>query len=425
MSDDFQGSPAETESSTQDLPSEADVRPDAELLQRYVEFRDAAAFEQLVTRHQRMVMGVAFRILNSAQGAEDVFQETFFQLARLARSIRIPGSLAGWLHKVASNAALQMLLSNKRRASREANSITPHPLPPPGAETTQRLKAVLDQSLGALPEKYRMPIILCYLEGLTHEEAAVKLGCPKGSMSTLLIRGLELLRSKVVRKEGAVSGALLLSVLCAESQAAAPALISLLVRQASTSGAGLLLALGAKGTSLALLPTLKAVAAGALLVLAAGSGEFTEPRPAVAATRPPESVQVLTVSPAPLPIPPAASTPPKSHAPPEALPACSGPRENAAPPAAKGTPDLPPQLPDLPETASERARSALKAALGRAGDRTPNQASKDLPPAAQGSKPDRPSGWDRAQNASRAAQAAARATQERAQQAAGKGKSGK
>lgn len=414
------------------IPSEHDPVSDAELLNRYVELHDAASFERLVQRHQRMVMGVAFRILDNAQGAEDVLQETFFQLARLAKTIRVPNSLAGWLHKVAANAALQMLLSNKRRMSREAKSITPPPLPGPGPETSRRLRSLVDTSLADLPEKYRLPVILCYLEGRTHEEAAARLGYPVGSMSTLLTRALDLLRAKVRGRGGEISGATLLAVLCADWEAGAPAFAAELAGK--TVGTGAVLGGGAQGASLALLAPLKTAALGALLVLGTtGTGLLIQtpytPPPSDAAVRDigPAAGPSLRESfgadglrslPAAAPLPAPAATPPRAHA----KSAEPHERKSPSPSASQGKGPRTHELPDLPGSASERARAGIKALDGGVSSSPGAEAA-----ATHGRGPgfEKPPGGGRSAEAARAAAAAARATQERARQAAGKGNSGK
>jgi RNA polymerase sigma factor (sigma-70 family) len=150
--------------------------PDSELLQRYLAWRDEAAFAALVERHGPMVLGVCRSVLRQRQDAEDAFQATFVVLASRADSIRRRDGLASWLHGVARRVALKARAAGTRRKVLEAKA------PPTSAEvmpdelTWSELREILHAELAALPEHFREPLVLCYLEGLTQEEAARRLG---------------------------------------------------------------------------------------------------------------------------------------------------------------------------------------------------------------------------------------------------------
>src|SRR6516165_3140944 len=162
---------------------------DAILLDRFVEQWDQAAFRDLVGRHGPMVLGVCRRILRDPHAADDAFQATFLLLVRKAGSVRKRGSVGPWLYGVARRVALEARGAASRRH-------VPAPLDPEAALVDDHdglerdeLHAVLHEELGRLPEKYRDPIVLCYIEGLPHEAVARQLGCPLGTVRTRIARG--------------------------------------------------------------------------------------------------------------------------------------------------------------------------------------------------------------------------------------------
>src|SRR5438128_1075850 len=164
---------------------------DGELLEGFVGRRDEAAFEEMVRRHGPMVLGVCRRILRNHADAEDAFQATFLVLVRRASTIRPRSMLGNWLHGVAHNTALKAGAMNRKRRTREREART---MPKTGGDDPwPQLHALLDRELRGLPERYRVPIVLCELEGRTIKEAARQLGCPEGTISTRLSRGRALL----------------------------------------------------------------------------------------------------------------------------------------------------------------------------------------------------------------------------------------
>jgi RNA polymerase sigma-70 factor (ECF subfamily) len=183
---------------------------DATLLERFVTRREQAAFATLVQRHGPLVLSACRRVLRNEHDAEDVFQATFLVLALKAADVPWRDSIGGWLCAVARRLSLHSRAGVSRRVRREtlvatfagcgpdALSEDEHPQVDPFAEITRReLRRVLDTELSRLPEKYRAPVVLCDLEGMTHAEAARQLGWPTGSMSRRLERARSLLRDRL------------------------------------------------------------------------------------------------------------------------------------------------------------------------------------------------------------------------------------
>lgn len=200
---------------------------DGELVERFVRQRDEAAFELLVWRHQRMVLGVCRRVLLDTHEAEDAFQAAFLALVRKAESLRRHPCVAGWLHKVAYHIALRARKRAARQAtvSLEENAREVEDDPVAAAEQRE-VAAVLDEEMLRLPEKYRLPMVLCYLEGKTYAEAGRLLKMPLGTLSARLTRGRSLLRARLARRGIGISGSLLAALLGEQaSSAAAPTLL--------------------------------------------------------------------------------------------------------------------------------------------------------------------------------------------------------
>src|SRR5262245_920300 len=216
--------PSETDVQHQHSPSDrqsADRTTDASLLERYVRRQDQEAFADLVRRHGPMVLAVCRRVLQHTQDAEDTFQATFLVLVRKAATLDQSQPLAGWLYTVAYQTALNARGSAAARRHREAQAMS-RPIAKadePGAAGELRL--LLDAELSQLPDKYRLPVILCYLDGRTNEEAARQLGWPVGTVKVRLARARDQLRNRLSRRGLAIS-VLLLTDLLAEQARAAP-----------------------------------------------------------------------------------------------------------------------------------------------------------------------------------------------------------
>src|SRR5262249_18008073 len=154
------------------------------LLRTYAATRDESAFAELLRRHGPLVWGVCLRSLPCVQDAEDAFQATFLVLARGAASIRKGDSLASWLFGVARRAAYRL---RQRAQLPEAPPLRPSPDPLTQTTSAEVCDVILEE-VRSLPEKYRLPLILCGLEGLTKNEAARQLGWKEGTVSGRLAR---------------------------------------------------------------------------------------------------------------------------------------------------------------------------------------------------------------------------------------------
>jgi RNA polymerase sigma factor (sigma-70 family) len=205
---------------------------DAELLRHFLAEGDEAAFTALVQRHGAMVWQVSISALAQREDAEDVFQATFLVLARKAGSVRKQDSLACWLHGVALCLARKVRERNLRRRTNAGEALDRVPARPMEDLTWRELRQVLHEELDRLPEKNRLPILLCHLEGQTQDEAARALGWSLGRLRGRLLRGRELLRRRLVRRGLAPSVPLLAAALFADEAGAAPpdALVGVLAK---------------------------------------------------------------------------------------------------------------------------------------------------------------------------------------------------
>jgi RNA polymerase sigma factor (sigma-70 family) len=204
-----------------DVEESVHALSDGKLLERYLtgaELEAQEAFQALVVRHGPMVLGICRHVLSEEHEAEDAFQATFLVLAQKASTIRNRNVLAGWLHEVAHRIAIKARVSVVRRRTLErqgmamsATSIEPDKQSEEAA--WNELRPVLHAEVDRLPEKYRLPVILCYLEGRTNEEVAALLHWPVGSVKGRLSRARELLRSRLVRRGLGLSAAFLLTAL--------------------------------------------------------------------------------------------------------------------------------------------------------------------------------------------------------------------
>src|SRR3954447_25431952 len=185
---------------------------DAELLRRFSDDNDQAAFEGLLRRHGGMVLGVCRRVLPNLQDAEDACQATFLILARKARSHnRWQASVANWLYATARKVSRNARVAAQRRARREARAAVPEVVQAVDGMSGRELLAALDEELDRLPPRYREPLVLCYLEGLTRDEAAVRLGVPVATLHTRIDRGRKRLHDALT-KGGVLLGAGLLAL---------------------------------------------------------------------------------------------------------------------------------------------------------------------------------------------------------------------
>jgi RNA polymerase sigma factor (sigma-70 family) len=186
---------------------DASAASDGQLLERFALRHEEVAFAALMGRHGPMVLNVCRRVLPHAADVEDAFQATFLMLVRKAASIHNQSSVAGWLYRVAYHAAIRTKADAARRRARERRADDRAPVQPSAEVAWRELQEVLDEELDRLPEKYRAPLVLCYLEGKTHEEAAQQLGWPPGTVKGRLARARDLLRARLTRRGlGPVAG---------------------------------------------------------------------------------------------------------------------------------------------------------------------------------------------------------------------------
>jgi RNA polymerase sigma factor (sigma-70 family) len=196
---------------------------DCQLLERYASQRDEAAFASLVRRHGSLVLGVGRRILQHDQDAEDVFQATFIMLARKANSSGWQKSIAGWLYKVAYRLALRTKAKAIRQRTLQTAVGIASATKSSTIEESQELLAMMDAELHHLADKYREPLLLCYLEAKTRDEAARQMGWSLRTLERRLQQGIKLLRARLSKRGVELPMALLAAGL---SQQAASAGVS-------------------------------------------------------------------------------------------------------------------------------------------------------------------------------------------------------
>ena len=213
---------------------------DGQLLERFISQRDENAFSTLVERHGPLVLTVCRRVLPNAQDVQDAFQATFLVLVRKASSIAKKESVASWLHGVAYRTALRAKIHMARQHALDSQ-VQRTPAPDCMQEVImQDLRVMLDEEVQRLPERYRLPFILCYMEGKTNEEAAVILGCPKGTILSRLSRAREKLRRRLTRRGLGLSAGLIATMLSqsAVSATVPPALADSTVKAALAVASG-------------------------------------------------------------------------------------------------------------------------------------------------------------------------------------------
>jgi RNA polymerase sigma factor (sigma-70 family) len=196
-----------------------DDRPDGDLVAAFLRHGDGPAFAALVRRHGPMVLRVCRRVAGNAHDAEDAAQAAFLVLARQARSIRRTRSVAAWLHGVAVRVARKARTRADRQYRRERAAARPEGVRPDDPSWAE-VRGVLDDELARLPDRYRQPLVLCYLQGRTRDEAAKALGWSPATLG----RRLEAARAALGRR------------LRARGVAGAAALPAVLVSDAATGG---------------------------------------------------------------------------------------------------------------------------------------------------------------------------------------------
>lgn len=199
---------------------------DGQLVERFLG-RDGAdredAFAALVQRHGPMVLGVCRRMLRGSADAEDAFQEVFLILARKAGAVREAEGLKSWLYGVAVRTASEARRGASRRRAREGRRAMDGPRAVPAQdEWCGDLVALLDEEMGRLPGRYRDPLMLCELEGVSRRDAARRLGLAEGTLSSRLSRGRALLRDRLARRGVTLGTGMLAAMLPEPADAALP-----------------------------------------------------------------------------------------------------------------------------------------------------------------------------------------------------------
>ncbi len=224
---------------------------DARLLERFVTWGDESAFAALVSRHAALVLNTCQAVLKDPDAAADAFQATFVLLFRKARSIRGRDALGAWLHRVAYRTALQARSAAARR--RDVEQAAGAGRSPEDREPDD-LGPVLHEELDRLPERFRLPMVLCYLEGMTRDQAADYLRCTEGSVRGRLAKGRELLRDRLARR------GVTLAVPCLSRAAVPESLVATTVRIAAGGASGSVAAIVASASRGRLLTRFKVVA---------------------------------------------------------------------------------------------------------------------------------------------------------------------
>lgn len=202
---------------------------DRDLIRAFALDRSEAAFAALMARHGPMVRAVCRRALRDHHLADDAVQAVFVVLARRAGSVRWNESLAGWLFEVARRVSRKAAAQAARRATREARAAdAPEPAapqPPLPAADLSALQAALDEELARLPERLRLPVVLCHLEGLSHETVAKQLGITDGQLRGRLYRAKLKLQDRLTRR-GFTLTAVLLALAVAPPAGALPPVLA-------------------------------------------------------------------------------------------------------------------------------------------------------------------------------------------------------
>src|SRR5262245_60324533 len=212
----------------------ADASSDEQLLADFLGRRSDEAFAALLGRHGPMVLNVCRRVLHDAHTAEDVFQATFLVLADRAGTVRKRASLAGFLHGVAYRLAVR---ARRRRRSVQSPpaDVCDRAVAPPDGLAWQEMLDILDDELGRLADQYRAPLVLCYLEGRTQDEAARQLGWGLNTLRRRVAQGRRLLEARL-RGRGVTLPAALAGVLAAGAAAVPGPLRAATLAAARASG---------------------------------------------------------------------------------------------------------------------------------------------------------------------------------------------
>lgn len=272
---------------------------DADLLARFRVHRDEAALAELVQRHARLVRAATGRVLHNPADIDDATQATFLVLVRRAATLPARTGIGPWLYGVAHRIAVRVRARNRLRpAPLDATEpISDTQLPDPSwRETCDALHAELDR----LPDRYRLPLLLCYLEGQTRDEAATALELSAGTVKGRVRRGIEMLRRRLERRGVTLPAGLLAAVAASHSSPSAgmgkPAMIRFGAHSTRASELAKEVAVGttvrkwAAGVS-----AVGVLCAGAAIVAAFGAGH----RPGAPAVHLPQMQPLVVRAPVP------------------------------------------------------------------------------------------------------------------------------
>ncbi len=269
---------------------------DAQLLARYAHSNDEAAFEALVARHGPMVLATCRAILHHEHDVEDAFQAAFLVLARKARSIRAGDALGGWLHRVAYRVSIQAGAEARRRRRREAEASAMASLETTHTEPDHDIASVIHEELDRLPDRDRLPVVLCDLEGLTYEQAAGQLRWTEPTLRHRLVKARSRLRERLTRR--GVTASALGAVLAAQAAGAKAAVPAALIRSAVATAAGGTAPATAAALSATIIRSMTvtklkigsagilaamALASAGVVAVGAGAARTDEPKPAMPA----------------------------------------------------------------------------------------------------------------------------------------------
>jgi len=359
---------------------------ESQLLERFLSRRDESAFTALVARHGPMVLGVCRRWLRDEHEVEDAFQATFLVFVRKAATIRDRDLLGPWLFGVAMRTAARARARGLRRKSLGIETVDPIAESAVGSSDAE-LGPILDEELDRLPEKYRRPIVLCYLEGLTHDEAARRLDWPVGTVRGRLARARQRLRDRLVRRGLAPSVLMVGGGLTSKARAAVPLVLQeQTVRAALSYAAGPAIAAGmVSATAMALsggviramfLTKLKLAAIATMAgIVATGAAVRATQEPGPSADVAPGPPPAIAPAPAAEPLPPAPGRPPAPARPADlaSVPSAAAPEQPPAPPAppAPGHPQalVAPGIADTPQ-APEALDTIQRPVVSRRVDRS-------------------------------------------------------
>src|SRR5262245_18205360 len=263
-----------------------DALADRELLSLFVGHRDDAAFAALVRRHGPMVLGVCRRILRHPHDAEDACQAVFLILARKAGTVRGRHGLAGWLHRVAVRAAGRLRAERARRTTEALPSDLTSSVPTPDESAWREVRGAFDDEVGRLPDKFRLPLVLCCLQGKTRTEVARELGWSEGAVRGRLERGRKLLQARFARK-GLALPATLLAMLLESSTPAAPAAPDMASTSAARLADGVIKSMAVARAKLAACATAAVLLLGTVAGLSLHGRAGAQPKPADSQPSPP------------------------------------------------------------------------------------------------------------------------------------------